>query len=60
MDKFIDLIRALVRPSITYAFSAAVIYGLVIGQIAWSEFLMIFGPILGFWFGEKSALKKQS
>lgn len=59
MDRFIDTARALVRPAITYLFSFAVVYGLVTGRIAWSEFLMIYGPIVGFWFGEKSALKRQ-
>ncbi len=59
MDKFIEVARALVRPLITYLFSFAVVYGLVSGRIAWGEFLMIYGPIVGFWFGEKSALKKQ-
>jgi hypothetical protein len=60
MDKFIEVVRALVRPAITIAFTAAVVFGLVMGRIAWGEFLMIYGPIIGFWFGEKSALKRQN
>ncbi len=59
MDRLIEVARALVRPVIAYLFTFAVVYGLVSGKIAWTEFLMIYGPIVGFYFGEKSALKKQ-
>ncbi|RUM27731.1 MAG: hypothetical protein DSY42_09535 [Aquifex sp.] len=55
----------IVRPSITLmtfiTFEVSMIYGVVSGTLSFSEFVNVFTPInsmiLGFWFGERSALK---
>ena len=52
---FIQAARDLVRPTVTYLFTIAILYGAVIGQIEWRDLLIIYGPIIGFWFGERKA-----
>ncbi len=54
-------IRSMVTILLTLAFLAMVGYGISSGKANWSAmfttFLAVYGPILGFWFGEHSALK---
>jgi hypothetical protein len=57
LNLFIQAARDLVRPVVTYSFTVAVIYGAVIGQIEWKDLMMVYGPIIGFWFGERKAKK---
>lgn len=63
--KNINKISQVVRPFITFisfiTFEVSMIYGLYSGKLTFSEFINVFTPIntmlLGFWFGERSALK---
>jgi len=69
-DKF-SRFRAFVRPLITILLSATFVFlivspffkGTVIGDVGkdwdkiFSAFMGVFGTIIGFWFGERSALK---
>lgn len=50
-------IRAMVRPVISLIFTVAVVAGFFRRQISGDVIVGILGPIIGFWFGEKSALK---
>ncbi len=63
--KNINKVAQMVRPFITFAsfitFEVSMIYGLYSGKLTFSEFVNVFTPIntmlLGFWFGERTALK---
>lgn len=52
-----QVLRASVRPVITFAFTAALFVGLAKGVVPWEMVAGIFASIIGFWFGERSALK---
>jgi len=55
----------LVRPAITFfvvgSFNTALLVGLLTGEVSFREYMSTLAPInsmlLGFWFGERSALK---
>ncbi len=50
-------LSALVRPIISLVFTFAVWAGFFMGRISGDVLLGIYGTIIGFWFGERSALK---
>lgn len=53
----VNEIRKLVRPFITFCFVGATIYLYVTGKLSAKSILQITGIIIGFYFGERSALK---
>ncbi len=54
----VEIIRGLVRPFVTALFTVAVCYGFTQGKIDLTHMLALYGPILGFWFGDRSASKR--
>jgi len=54
---WVGAIRALVRPMVTFGMTGAVIYGVIQGIIGYDVIVGIMASILGFYFGERSALK---
>jgi len=68
-SQFVSSFRGLVRPIVTVSLTAAFILLLIaLSQIdegkgiekAITIFLAVYGPILGFWFGQQTALKSPS
>ncbi len=57
LPRGIQVLRACVRPLITLGFSAAIFIGVALGTIDWSYLVALYGPILGFWFGERNISK---
>ncbi len=63
--KNINKVSQLVRPTLTFAitemFNVAMLVGLFTGKVSFQEYLTTLAPVnsmlLGFWFGERSALK---
>lgn len=54
----VNIIRSLIRPLITLAFTTAVIYGFIADKgITGKDILVYQGILIAFWFGERSALK---
>jgi len=53
MTEWLELIRGLVRPFVTTTLTILVIYMAIIGKMEPKEVLLLYGPILGFWFGSK-------
>ena len=45
--------NALVRPVVTLAMSAGILYGFVAGTIGAEAFLAVAGGVLGFWFQKR-------
>lgn len=56
-DKFLDIARAIVRPFVTLVGWAALTYLVVTQKITAGEYLALYGPILGFWFGTRGSIK---
>ena len=54
---YIEHIRALVRPTISLSLTTCVIVLALKGTVPWEALLGLLGPIIGFYFGEKAALK---
>jgi hypothetical protein len=58
---FERLVRPLLTVLITGVYNVAMVWGLISGSMTGSEYAQSVGPanmlILGFWFGERSALK---
>ncbi len=50
-------ISKFVRPTISILFTVAVIGGFFMGKVSGEVLTGMLGPIIGFWFGERSALK---
>jgi hypothetical protein len=48
------LFRGLVRPIVTFAFAGGVLFGFLAGMIQPGEFLALVGPVIGFWFSERT------
>ena len=46
----LNQVRGLVRPTVTFAFTAMVAYGFVSGGISGAEMLGMAGVVIGFWF----------
>lgn len=72
VPKFVVILRAAIRPVITLALTATFIFLLAKGVYgfndtehakAWQEmltvFLAVYGPIVGFWFGQQTAMKQR-
>ena len=55
---YIEHIMALVRPTISLSLTACLIVLALKGTVPWEAILGLLGPIIGFYFGEKAALKK--
>jgi len=53
----VNIVRKLIRPFIAVAFVLASIYLFIAGKIDPMQILQITGIIIGFYFGERSALK---
>ena len=53
----VEIIRKLVRPFIALSLTCSVIYLAVLGKIDAKELLGYVGIVIGFYFGERSALK---
>ena len=53
----VQILRASVRPVTTYLFSIAIFYLAIIGKLDWTYLVSLYGPIVGFWFGERNASK---
>ena len=51
-------LKTLVRPLMALAFTGATIYLAVVGKIEPGELMTVTGIIVGFYFGERSALKQ--
>jgi len=54
LPRSIGIIRALVRPTVTWAFVVAIIYGTIVGQLPWEFIGGIGSTIFAFWFKERS------
>lgn len=54
----IDDIRKLVRPFIAVSFVCITGYLAVIGKIEAAQILQVLGIVVGFYFGERAALKR--
>lgn len=50
--------RSIVRPIISFCLIFTLSYLFISGGIEARELLILIGPIIGFYFGERSALKK--
>ena len=50
-----ETIRGLVRPSITLGLTLLIAYLAIIGKIEAKEIVALYGPVLGFWFGQRKA-----
>lgn len=50
----LDIIRGMVRPYVTFSLTCLIIYLAFIGHIDTSEIVALYGPILGFWFGQRN------
>ena len=57
VPKSIQVLRASVRPVTTYLFSIAIFYLVISGRLDWTYLVSLYGPIIGFWFGERNANK---
>ena len=55
-----QLLRAGVRPVVTYAFCGALIFGFAVNKISGAEFIAIAGPIVGFFFRERDVAKSDA
>jgi len=59
--RFAEFVRPAITISTFLIFEVSMIYGVATGKLSFSEFIQTFTPIntmlLGFWFGERSALK---
>ena len=53
-----QIVRAMVRPAISLSLTVAVIWGAVAGHIEFRDLVLLLGPVVGFYFGERSALKR--
>lgn len=49
-------IKSMIRPIISIVFTIAIWVGFFMGKIDGNILLGIYGTIIGFWFGERSAL----
>lgn len=56
----VDTIRGLIRPFIAFCFIGIVTVLAILGKIEPAEILQTTGIIVGFYFGERAALKKPS
>ena len=54
----IDNIRSLIRPFIAVAFVSATVVLFLLGKLEAKDILTTTGIIVGFYFGERAALKK--
>ena len=52
-----DTLRAWVRPTLALGMFGLVVYLYVVSGTAPAELLTLFGSVVGFYFGERSALK---
>lgn len=59
LPRAVQILRASVRPVVTYIFTIAILVLVIKGKIEWSYVVAIYGPIVGFWFGERAMLKSQ-
>ena len=50
-------IRSLVRPAITIIFTVGLWAAFLLSKIQGDVLVGMYGPIIGFWFGERSAKK---
>ena len=58
MDKAIEYIKALVRPTIAIVLTIAVFYGFMKGFINTETMSGIYGMVVGFYFGSRDANKQ--
>jgi len=60
-NKLIRSVRPVITYSVTGLYNAAMLYGVATGKISFQEYMTAIGPVnallMGFWFGERSALK---
>ncbi len=61
IDRFTRLVRPVLTFGITGIFNITLLVGLFTGKVSFQEYLTTLAPInsmlIGFWFGERSALK---
>ena len=50
--------KEFVRPFIGYVFTLTIAYLGITGKIKPIEMIALYGPVVGFYFGERAALKK--
>jgi len=55
----IKTIRALVRPTVTWAMVALFGYVVVIQQVSIEATMAIIGTVIGFWFNERTKKKEE-
>ena len=58
MTEIAELIKSLMRPFIAFSFVAGTIILYLMGKIEAQSILQITAIIIGFYFGERAALKK--
>lgn len=58
MDKVTENIKSLMRPFIAFSFVVGTIVLYLMGKIESQSILQTTGIIVGFYFGERAALKK--
>lgn len=54
----VEIIRGLIRPFITFCLVGTAVALFLVGKIEAKELIPIISLIIGFYFGERSALKK--
>jgi hypothetical protein len=53
----LELVRAMVRPVVTYVFSLSLVAGFFAGRITADQFLPLASAAVFFWFGDRAATK---
>ena len=54
MGEHLEMVRILVRPFVTVGLTLLVGYLVVVGEIDANEIIALYGPVLGFWFGQRT------
>jgi hypothetical protein len=53
----VETINSVVRPAVTLAFAAGVLWGFIVGSISGDTFMAIVSMVLGFWFRDRLETK---
>ncbi len=55
----VEHLRSVVRPIVTIAIAAGVVAGFFLGKLSAEQFMSVAMLVIGFWFVDRSASKKQ-